>query len=298
LELLIRRFSSKKLEELKKINSKIYKLAKEVAPSIILFTEASDFDSKTYDELVTTANKKAFCMKKDLKEKEEPVSLVDFSPDADKKVIVSLLHTTSSLPYRECLDKAKRLKPGEKKEVMMKAFKYMEFYDTPLREFEYVNLTFDLMVSASCFAQLKRHRMATLTCQRYNPELGVTVPPSVAEIGEKGDFMEIVARTNKVYKVLQRAVDEAADYILTNAHRRRELLKLNARELFHISRLREDMSAQWEIRRIVKKMSALASKVMPLTCLLIGGKDVYPQLYKRLFGKHPKSFPPLSFPPL
>jgi len=47
LELLVRRFAAKSLDEIRELNRKIYTLAKEVAPSIILFTEASDFDART-----------------------------------------------------------------------------------------------------------------------------------------------------------------------------------------------------------------------------------------------------------
>jgi len=36
----------------------------------------------------------------------------------------------------------------------------------------------------------------------------------------------------------------------------------------------------------------LAKKVIPLTCLLMGGKDAYPDVYKRVFGRMPKFFPP------
>jgi len=290
LELLIRRFSSKRLEELRELNSRIYALAKEVAPSIILFTEANDFDSKTYDELERKAE--ALLMKKTIKDNKELVRLVDFTPEADIKVVASLLHTSSSLSYRECLDKARGLKSEEKKDFLETAFKYMEFYDASLREFEYVSLTFDMSISGSCFAQLKRHRMATQTCQKYNPELGVTVPPSIEEIGAEKEFMDMVEKTNQVYKNLKKEVYQAADYVLTNSHRRRVLLKVNARELYHISRLREDATAQWDVRRIANKMSELASKVMPLTCLLLGGKDVYPQLFKQRFGRDPKFFPP------
>ena len=290
LEFFIRRFASKKLAELKELNGKIYALAKEVAPSIILFTEANDFDSKTYEELEEKAL--SILMEKNQKEKKELVRLVDFTPEADAKVVASLLHTSSFLPYAECLERARRMKTEEKKDFLKTAFKYMEFYDAALREFEYVNLTFDLVISASCFAQLKRHRMATLTCQKYNPELSVTVPPSLEEIGAKEEFMEMMEKTNHVYNSLKKEVNEAADYVLTNAHRRRVLLKVSARELYHISRFREDAMAQWEIRGIANKMSELASKVMPLTCLLIGGKDAFPALFKRVFGKNPKFFPP------
>ena len=168
----------------------------------------------------------------------------------------------------------------------------MEFYDFPLREFEHADLTFDLVVSASCFAQLKRHRMATLTWQRYDPSLGVTVPPSVREIGAEQEFLSVVERTNEAHAVLAKEIGPAADYVLTNAHRRRALLKLNVRELYHISRLREDGTAQWEIREVAAEMSRLARRGMPLSCLLLGGKDAFPEVYARVFGKTPKMFPP------
>jgi len=284
LEFLIRRFASQKLAELKEFNQKIYALAKEVAPSIILFTEANDFDSKTYPEIEEKAK---FFLESSRKSK-ELVCLVDFTAEADAKLIASLLHTSSSLPYEECFKKAKDLSLEEKKEFLKSAFKYMEFYDTPLREFEYVNLTYDLIISASCYAQLKRHRMATLTAQKYDPELGVTVPPSIEDIGSKKEFMEIMEETNQVYSLLKENTDQGAEYVLTNAHRRRVLLKVSARELYHISRLREDATAQWDIRRTAGAMSGLAKEVMPLTCLIIGGKDSYSEIYEDIFGKPPK----------
>ena len=288
LEFLIRRFASKKLAELREFNRKIYALAKEVAPSIILFTEASDFDSKTYGEI----EEKAQLVSKSSRKSEELVCLVDFTAEADTKLIASLLHTSSSLPYEECFKKAKGLSSEERREFLKSAYKYMEFYDAPLREFEYVSLTYDLIISGSCFAQLKRHRMATLTVQKYSPESGVTVPPSLGEIGSKKEFMEMMGETDHVYSLLKENIVNGAEYVLTNAHRRRVLLKVNARELYHISRLREDATAQWDIRRIAGEMSRLAKEVMPLTCLLIGGKDIYPEVYERVFGKPPKFFLP------
>jgi flavin-dependent thymidylate synthase len=287
LEFMIRRFASKDLAELKEFNKKIYNLAKEVAPSIILFTEASDFEAKTYGEIREVAESFSTPEEKNT----PPVSLVDHTPEADNKLVASLLHTSSNQPYPQCLQKARNLKPEEKRELVESAFKHMEFYDFPLREFEYVNLTFDLVISAACYAQLKRHRMATLTAQEYNPDLGVMVPPSIEEIGAKEEFFGIIDETDRVYFSFKDSMDSGADYVLTNAHRRRVLLKVNARELYHISRLREDATAQWDIRRVTGEMSRLAREVMPLTCLLLGGKDAYAGSYESVFGKPPKLFP-------
>ncbi|MFP4082825.1 MAG: FAD-dependent thymidylate synthase [Candidatus Aminicenantes bacterium] len=288
LEFLIRRFSSKKLAEIRELNSQLHSLAKEVAPSILLFTEASDFDARTYLEL----EKKAAASWKDPADSGQEVRLVDFTPQADIKLIASLLHTVSSHSYPQCLERARSLKSREKKDFMKAAFKHMEFYDAVPREFEYVDLTFDLMVSATCFAQLKRHRMTTQTTQKYNPELGVTIPPSIMEIGARKEFMDMMEKTNRIYFQLQKKIDRGADYILTNAHRKRVLIKVNARELYHISRLREDAAAQWDIRSVAADMSRLAKEKMPLTFLLIGGKDAYPEIYEKIFQKRPEFIPP------
>jgi len=289
LEFLIRRFSSKKSAELRELNQKIYELAKEVAPSIILFTEPNNFDAKTYDELEERAKKLV-----DPKPEAEVgvVQLVAYTHDADDRLIAALLHTSTSQPYKACFEKTKRLSPEQKEAFLKLAFRYMEFYDFVLREFEYVDLTFDLVVSATCFAQLKRHRMATLTTQKYSPVFGITVPPSVEEVGRKDEFLEMVHRTNDVYSTLKEKLAHGADYVLTNAHRKRVLFKVNARELYHISRLREDQTAQWDIRQIVAKMTELARLTMPLTFLLIGSKDDYPDEYEKVFGRLPKLFPP------
>jgi flavin-dependent thymidylate synthase len=298
LELLIRRFAAAPLAEIREINARVLALAKEVAPSIILFTEAGDFDSRTKSDIseelaaVGTGPRRK---KRMGRRRSASVELVHWTPDTDDRLLAALIQTTVGGAYRDCLGRARAMTPASRRKVMKAAFRRMEFYDFPLREFEHADLTFDLVVSASCFAQLKRHRMATLTCQPYDPGLGVVVPPSIREIGAAPEFMEVVAETEDVHAELWKAVGPAADYVLTNAHRRRALLKVNARELYHISRLREDATAQWDIRDVAARMSALAKKVMPLTSLMLGGKDAYPEIYGRVFGRPPKLSPPQVF---
>jgi len=289
LEYMIRRFASRELEEIRELNSHLHDLAKEVAPSIILFTESNDFDARTYEELEHVS---VDLLGKELTADKGPVRLVDYTPDADVKLTAALLHSTSSRPFETCLKTARTMDPGQKKEFVKKAFQYMEFYDFVLREFEYIDLTFELVVSATCFAQLKRHRMATITTQAYDPALGVVIPPSVREVGISGEFQEIIARTEDAYGRLKASVKHGAEYVLTNAHQKRALLHVNARELYHISRLREDPTAQWDIREVSRKMSELAEEVMPLACLLIGGKNDYPFIYEKVFGRKPNMEPP------
>jgi len=295
LELLIRRFAAQKLAELRELDAKIYALAKEVAPSIILFTAPSDFDSKTYAGLEEAAQRLPRPKQKGLSRPagDRPaVRLVGYTPDGDDRILAALVHTVSAFSYESCFDQVRDMSRAEKSDFIKASLKHMEFYDFPLREFEHADLTFDLIISAACFAQLKRHRMATLTRQNYDPELGVTIPPSVEDIGAAGEFMAVIEQTNDTYARLKRDVGEAANYVLTNAHRRRVLLKVNVRELYHISRLRQDPTAQWDIRSIAGMMADEAGAVMPLSLMLLGGKDRFPQVYKKVFGRDPKYFPP------
>ena len=290
LELLIRRFASHELLEVKEVGKRMYECVADVAPSIIIFTEANDYDQKTYPALRTAT---ADLTRTDMRpEQPVPVQLVDYTQDADLALVASLLHTSTGMSYQKCREVGKKLSYERKLELVKTACQHMELYDPVLREFEYIHLTFDLVVSASGFAQLKRHRMATITTQDYNPGLGVTVPQSVTDCGMEKDFLSIVEMTERSYRKLQEQLPSIAPYVLTNAHRRRVLLGLNARELYHFSRLREDPTAQWEIRSVSVRMTELAREIMPLTVLLVGGKDFYPGIYEEVYGKPPKVIEP------
>ncbi|MFH1729272.1 MAG: FAD-dependent thymidylate synthase [Pseudomonadota bacterium] len=284
LEYLFRRFASSPLKEVQELGQEIYKLAKDVAPSIILFTEANDFDSFTYNDLSKLTKETELT----LTTHDNTVRLVDFDANGDNKLLASLLHKTSKCSYSKAIKIAQAMTAETKLEFFKTAFSKMEFYDSVLREFEYVSLTFEVDISSAAFGQLKRHRMMTISSQEYDPSLGITLPESIKEIGMEGEFMNAIENTNSLYYKLLKTNKLAAPYILTNSHRKRSLLKVNARELYHICRLRQDQHSQWDIQNIANKMSALAKEKMPLTFLLLCGKDTYCQEYEKIFNKRPK----------
>lgn len=287
LEFLFRRFASHPLAEIRAIGQQMYRLVEPIAPSIILFTQANDYDQKTYPEI----QKALKGSKRSKKALTAVTALKGYTKNADDILITALIHSTTSLGYDECLKKAKGLSKAKREQLVEQTFRYAEFYDRPLREFEYIDLTYELVVSAACFGQLKRHRMATLTAQPYLPSLGVTIPPAIEKAGLEKDFHKIIIVTNRTYEKIAKKVPLAAPYLLTNAHRRRVLFKANARELYHLARLREDPHAQWDIQHISRQMTKLARKAMPLTMLFIGGKDVYSAIYEKHFGSKPKVLP-------
>jgi flavin-dependent thymidylate synthase len=288
LEFLFRRFASHPFSEIRKLGKELYKLVEPIAPSIILFTEANDYDAKTYGGIKEGLN--GFEGMKGSKGG-KAVTLERHTKDADNILVASLLHTSTAMPFKRCLKAAKGMEEGEKRELIKKCFRYAEFYDRPQREFEFVDLTYNLIISAACFGQLKRHRMASITSQGYDPALGVTIPDPIVRAGLDKKFKRIINVTNKTYEKIAAKDPMAAQYVLTNAHRKRVLINVNARELYHISRLREDAHAQWDIQNVSREMTALAKQKMPLAMAFIGGKDRYYEVYESHFGTKPKVMP-------
>jgi thymidylate synthase ThyX len=123
-------------------------------------------------------------------------------------------------------------------------------------------------------------------------DLKFTIPPTIIEKNLEAEFRKVLTEVEEFYFLLKDKLGPyKAQYILTNAHRRRVLVGLNPRELYHFSRLREDKDAQWEIKTIAQKMSQLAKEKMPAIFLLLGGKDKYPEIYFSLYQRYPKFFP-------
>ena len=294
LELMLRRLAAHPLAEAGEFSHRLYEATKDIAPSLVRYTEATAYDRVTRqalkektEGLMTRWDKRQGARGKgeeDTPSGHDQVVLLYATPEADDRIVASLIHSSSEIPMAQCLNIVSLMGGEEKKDFMKTAFRYMKPYDPALREFENADLHFELTVSASCFAQLKRHRMATITCQDYDPTLSVTIPPAISETGMERQFMEIIARTEETYDRIRKVAPGAAGYILTNAHRKRIAMKINARELYHIARIRADCHAQWDIRETAQSMLTLGKEVMPLTLIFATGKDNFPFLYDRLFS--------------
>lgn len=53
--------------------------------------------------------------------------------------------------------------------------------------------------------------------------------------------------------------------------------------MYHVTRLRADVHAQWDIRDLSENMLRQARKVMPLTLMMACGKDGFAAQQKKLF---------------
>lgn len=280
LEHLFRRFSMSKRSETVIIGNHLYNEVKDIAPSIILFRESSNFEK----DFIDFANE----FKDD--EKKEKISdfkIINFPSNGDDLILSSFYSQFNSISFNRARSIVSKLSVERKKEIFINLFKNMEFFDSPPRNFELPDITFEAVISASNYAQLKRHRIATLLTGVYDPNLGNTIPISLSDIGMKDRFMEIIYNTNNVYYKLYQKYGEVADYILTNSHRKNVLMKMNLREIFHFIRLRSDKHAQWDIKNLSDKLLSEIKRIMPLASLLLCGKDSFIKEFESIYGTKP-----------
>lgn len=226
---------------------------------------------------------------------ESGVRLLGTTPDPDGALVAALLFAGGAGAMEHCRALAARLGPDDRRRVAWSHLTALGPHDAVLREYELVAAEFEVVASAACYAQLKRHRMATMIPLPYDPGLGLTVPDAVERAGLGGDLRRLADRATEVWRAID-SLDPvrpaapfppgghpAAAYALLNAQRRRVLVRMNARELHHFSRLREDVHAQWDIRRLAGRMLALARERMPIALALAAGKDRFASRQQELF---------------
>ena len=292
LEGLIARCRAHALRELRELGDVLYQTVYALAPSLIKYTEPTPYLMEARKDLARAAAGLAGPKAEDAQEisriAADPsaaasVRLLSTTPDPDTSLLAALLWAGGAGPAETCQALAARLGDEERRALVHSHLHRLGPHDSVLREYEHVDLVYELVVSASCFAQLKRHRMATLSPRPYDPALGVTIPESFRATGLEGDLRAVLGEAEACFRAIERVSPPAAAYALTNAHRRRVLFKLNARELYHLSRLREDAHAQWDIRQVSQRMLELAREKMPLTLLLAAGKDRFEERRRALF---------------
>ncbi|MBT5369147.1 MAG: hypothetical protein HOL05_14005, partial [Nitrospinaceae bacterium] len=232
LEHVISRCASNPVAEVREYGEKLFAAIKDVAPSLVKYTDASEYNVKTRQALDSSAEE-VFAELGHLSPSppahtERDVSLVDATPEADILLATALLHSASSRTIEECRSAARAMGEEERTRFIAETFRHMKGHDSVLREFENVRCVFEITLSAACFGQLKRHRMATMNTQPYDPALGVTTPLAITAAGAEGDFMGVVEETNAAFNKIAERAPLAAPYVLTNAHRRRVLFTANA----------------------------------------------------------------------
>ena len=193
---------------------------------------------------------------------EAEVTLTDFDPDGEIKVVAAALYAASDRPDQELLAVARALTPAERTEVL-RAYvgRRANRRHRPGRAFERTSYRFDVLSDYGAFRDLQRHRLLTLEWQRLSPQHGWVMPEAVAEAGGAEAWRAVMEGAAELHDAIAATgLAEVASYAVSMAHRVRFYMEMNAREAMHVIELRTTPQGHPAYRRVGQAMHRLIAE--------------------------------------
>jgi len=195
----------------------------------------------------------------------DEVTLTDYDPDGEVKVIAAALYAISSRPDAELVEIARRMTADERNAVLAAYVgKRLNRRHRPGRAFERTAYRFDVLGDYGAFRDLQRHRLLTLEWQRLTPRHGYVVPEAVAEAGAAEEWRSVLAESAELHDAIEAAgLPDVASYAVSMAYRVRFYMAMNAREAMHVIELRTTPQGHPSYRRICQTMHRLIAARHP-----------------------------------
>jgi len=194
-------------------------------------------------------------------ERPEPrpsVTLTDFDPEGEDKVLAAVCYPSVSLPEDQVLARVRRLSTDDRV-ALLRAYvgERENRRHRPGRAFERTGYRFDVITDYGAFRDLQRHRMLTIEWQGLSPEHGYEVPEGVSTAGLEQQFDEVMECSAVLYDELADRFPVEAPYAIALAYRIRFAMQMNAREAMHVLELRTSPQGHPSYRSVCQEMHRL-----------------------------------------
>jgi thymidylate synthase ThyX len=190
------------------------------------------------------------------------VTLTDFDPDGEIKLVAAALYAESTASDRDLLERARRMSVEERTAVLRACVgDRTNRRHKPGRAFERTGYRFDILADYGAFRDLQRHRLLTIDWQALTPHHGFVQPEAAIEAGLDAEWRDVMARSAALYdRLLAAGLGPVAQYAVSMAFRVRFVMDMNAREAMHVIELRTAPAGHPAYRRICQQMHTLIAE--------------------------------------
>jgi thymidylate synthase ThyX len=189
------------------------------------------------------------------------VRLVDFDPDAEIKLVASMLYPYTQLSDAEIETRVRAMSVDERLAVMRTYVgDRSNRRHRPGRAFERPGYRFDILADYGAFRDLQRHRLLTIEWQPLSPRHGYTRPEAVDLAGLTATFDEAMERSAALHDALADRFPVQAPYAVSLAYRIRFVMEMNAREAMHLIELRTTPQGHPAYRVVAQQMHRLIAE--------------------------------------
>lgn len=197
----------------------------------------------------------------EFKEEPEPpalVTLTDWDPDAETKLVAAALYAVSDLPDGQLATIASRLTSDEQAKIIAAYVgERGNRRHKPGRSMERTSYRFDILCDYGAFRDLQRHRMLTLEWQPLSARLGYDTPADLDEVEPSliETWQEAMERAGGFYEKVRPVLGiDVAQYVVPFAFNVRFVMQMNAREAIHLIELRTQPAGHRGYRRVCQEM--------------------------------------------
>jgi thymidylate synthase ThyX len=196
-------------------------------------------------------------------EERDEVTLSDFDPEGETKVVAAALYAVSDLPDDQLLSIARGLSADDRA-TLLRAYAGTRGNrrHKPGRAFERTSYRFDVLADYGAFRDLQRHRLLTLEWQPLGTRHGYIEPAAIDEAGARADWRAVMDRSAALYeRMMAHGLRDVAPYAVVMAYRVRFYMDMNAREAMHVIELRTAPQGHPSYRRICQLMHRAIAEV-------------------------------------
>ncbi len=190
------------------------------------------------------------------------VTLVDWDPDGEDKVVAAMLFAYCDLPEERLLERVRAMS-GDEKRAVVRAYagERTNRRHRPGRALERTGYRFEVVSDYGAFRDLQRHRLLTIEWQDLTPSHGYTMSEALVEAGAADHYVEAMERSAELFEVLEASVGRPqASYAVALAYRLRYVMQMNLREALHLVELRTGPQGHPEYRQVAQQMHRLIAE--------------------------------------
>jgi len=259
-EALLLRMFAHPLQEVRDCAPQILTEVRQVIPAFFARIDQPDRGGRWIEYLAATRRDFAHIAQplvEDLSpDARDEVTLTEFDPDGELKVVAAALYSVSALPDDQLLDAARTLSADDRA-ALLRAYvgHRVNRRHKPGRAFERTSYRFDILADYGAFRDLQRHRLLTLEWQPLSTRHGYTEPAAIEDAGALDDWRAVMDRSAELYAQLQaHGLGDIAPYAVVMAYRVRFYMDMNAREAMHVIELRTAPQGHPAYRRVCQLM--------------------------------------------
>ena len=260
LELALRKMLSHPLSEVRKIGEEIKAVSLKNIPTLVKYADRNDYLIQIEGEIT----KKSLKMISRVSSDDAWCECADYDEDGEFQILAALFYRFSNLSFKEAYEHISQLPQQKLESIAESLLGKLGKHDIPVREMEYAQISFDLIVDQGAFFELKRHRMMTQTAKPFSPQLGYATPKTMSEAGLLDNFKTAMEKARETFYAIREIHPHAAAYILPNAYNRRVFLKMNLRTALHLIKLRSAPNAHFAMRRAAQRVAEEIRNKYPL----------------------------------